>query len=54
MIEFFNDEQVEMVFSMIELDKFPKTFTEAMKRSDKKKWKKSFWTEFKNIENKAV
>lgn len=54
MVEFFDDEQAEMAFMMIELDKFPKTFTEAMKRSDKHKWKEAFWLEFENIEDKEV
>ena len=54
MVEFFNDELAEIAFSMIELDKFPKTFTEAMKRSDKHKWKEAFWLEFENIEDKEV
>ena len=52
--EFMDNEQAEMAFSMIELDRFPKTFTEAMQRSDKKKWKEAFWLEFENIENKEV
>ena len=54
MVEFLDDEYAEMCFSMIELDKFPKTFTEAMKRSDKHKWKEAFWLEFENIEDKEV
>ena len=45
---------LKCAFSMIELDKFPKTFTEAMKRSDKHKWKEAFWLEFENIEDKEV
>ncbi|MGL4342651.1 MAG: reverse transcriptase domain-containing protein, partial [Lactococcus lactis] len=51
---FVENEQAEIAFSMIEMDVFPRTFREAMKRSDKKKWKEAFWNEFENIENKKV
>ena len=51
---FIRDDNAESANNMIENDVFPRTYREAMKRSDRKEWKKAFWKEFENTENKAV